>query len=178
MRTTCGETMKVCIVLFWLLPCTTWFCKAYIYGDGRFLSQTSNCSSSGFFFLSFSFFFFLSLFCFVFSNAITSTLNTHDPQARSFWKFQNVIWNLWISARSISSLRLNGIRWLPVCETSPLCLGLKPSSRLSSLVGPFHKPRQTIPLTIDHVYDYLCIMCVNGVCLCNELLFCKMIYAS
>ena len=41
----------------------------------------------------------------------------------------------------------------PVCNVSPLCLGSKPSSRLSSyLDGLFHKPRQTIPVAIDCVY--------------------------
>ena len=49
--------------------------------------------------------------------------------------------NLLVSARSVSSLYLSGIRCRPICEISPLCLSSKPISRLSTLVGPFHNPR-------------------------------------
>ena len=55
------------------------------------------------------------------------------PQARSFWKFRNVIWNLSVSSLSVLSLHLSGILCLPVCEIFPLCLGSKPSSRLNFL---------------------------------------------
>ena len=49
------------------------------------------------------------------------------------------------------------------CEIAPLCAGSKPSSRLSSLKRPFHRPSQTIPVTVNrlcgcqHVY-----LCMNG----------------
>ena len=46
------------------------------------------------------------------------------------------------------------VHCLPVCEISPPCLGSKPSTRLSSLDRPFHKPRQTIPVTTDYAYLY------------------------
>ena len=35
--------------------------------------------------------------------------------------------------------RLERIFSLPICEISPLCLNLKPSSRVSSFDKPFHK---------------------------------------
>ena len=62
-------------------------------------------------------------------------------QGNSVFKQQN-----WV----ISAL----IHCLPVCEISPPCLGSKPSTRLSSLDWPFHKPRQTIPVTTNYAYLY------------------------
>ena len=49
------------------------------------------------------------------------------------------------------------------CEIAPLCAGSKPSSRLSSSNRPFHRPSQTIPMTINR----LCVcqrvyVCMNG----------------
>ena len=76
-----------------------------------------------------------------------------NPQARSIWQFQNVIWNLTVGARSVSLLQLPArLQDLPT-------LSSKPSSRLFSLDSPFHKPRRTIPVTINYVdvKMYLCV---------------------
>ena len=43
-----------------------------------------------------------------------------DPQAKSYWKFINIIWKLLVNTVSVLSLHLSGIRCLPVCEISPL----------------------------------------------------------
>ena len=44
----------------------------------------------------------------------------------------------------VSLLHLSGIRWLPVCWISPLCLSLKLSSRLFGCDRRFHKSRWTM----------------------------------
>ena len=55
--------------------------------------------------------------------------------------FKKIICNLLVSALSVSLLQLSEIICLPVCDISPLCLNSQPSSRLSCLDRPFHKPR-------------------------------------
>lgn len=62
-----------------------------------------------------------------------------DPHTRSFWKFWNVAEIILVSARSVLSLHLSGIRCVLVCEISPLRMSSKPIFRLSSLDRPFHK---------------------------------------
>ena len=64
---------------------------------------------------------------------------------------------------------------VPVCEISPLCLNPKPGLRLSSLDMPFHKPGQTIPVSVGCVY--ICVyVCLNGVGQHIAFLLCKDIF--
>ena len=56
-------------------------------------------------------------------------------------------------------------------------MSLKPSSEIASLDRPFHRPRQTIPVTIECLSVYMHILCVSGMCKCIKFLFCKTICA-
>ena len=79
---------------------------------------------------------------FRFRSARTNYRGPSDPQARRFWKPANVIWNLLVSALSVSALSLSGIRYLPTCGISPpLCHSSKLTSSLSCLDCPFHRWR-------------------------------------
>ena len=68
------------------------------------------------------------------------------------WKLYSVVWNLFVSAHSPSSLQLSGIHCCNCksVKSPPLCLSSKPSSRFS-LDRPFHKPRSTVAVPTDYV---------------------------
>ena len=97
----------------------------------------------------------------------TCTSNIQHPLILKREAFENSKHNLKSFGERllVLSLLLSGIRCLLVCKIFPLHLSSKSSSRVSSLDMPFHKPRQTIPVTVAYVHVNMYInMYINGVC--------------